>query len=127
MRAVSSMRFLKHNVVPGRRGAASPEPITTNLSNKITAQDYGLPALSLRSDVGIKRRGLRRARHPCAKTSSMMRHVIYAVLDLTRSPCGNTDTSDFSRATRDHLCTGDVTYVNVVIYGAGMESTAWEF
>jgi hypothetical protein len=44
LRAMSSMRFLKHNVVPGRRKAASPEPITTNLSDQIATQDHGLRA-----------------------------------------------------------------------------------
>jgi hypothetical protein len=32
--------FLEHNVVAERREAASPEIITTKLSNKIAAQDY---------------------------------------------------------------------------------------
>jgi len=31
------MRCPKHGVVPGRREAASPEPITTNLSDNIAA------------------------------------------------------------------------------------------
>ncbi len=38
------MRFLKHNVVPERREAASPEPINTNFSDRIATQEYGFRA-----------------------------------------------------------------------------------
>ncbi len=96
------MRFLKHNVVPGRREAASPEPITTNLSDKIATQAYGFRAPAFgrprndalriaESDITYARNGLHRWA-PMAKTSPMRRNV---------------------------------TYVNVVTYGAG--SPPWGF
>jgi hypothetical protein len=44
VRALSSMRCPTHCVIPGRRAAASPESITTNTSDKITARDYGFRA-----------------------------------------------------------------------------------
>jgi hypothetical protein len=40
----SSMRRPKHGVVPGRREAAGPEPITPNLSNKVATQKDGFRA-----------------------------------------------------------------------------------
>jgi len=40
----SSMHCPNHGVVPGRRAAASPEPITTNLSDQTTTEAYGFRA-----------------------------------------------------------------------------------
>jgi hypothetical protein len=57
----------------------------------------------------------------------MMRHVIYAVLDLARSPCGNTDPG-FHPGYKRSPMQRDVTYVNMVTYGASqMESAPWGF